>query len=96
MTAGLAALAYAIVDTDEYPAWLSRPENAALYQDDGLAAFQDPLRGGGVLAIWTTEKDDELLRRMNRTYQAVARIGAGGEQGLVYVHRGRRGPRRSS
>jgi spermidine synthase len=85
-----------IVDTDEYPASVARPGNRAFYGDEGLSAFTGPLRGGGVLAVWTTEKDDALLKGMHRTYQAVARIGAGGDQGLVYVHRGRRGPRRSA
>jgi predicted membrane-bound spermidine synthase len=85
-----------ILDTDEYPASVSRPGNRAFYDDAGLAAFGGPLRGGGVLALWTTEKDDALLKRVHRGYQAVTRIGAGGDQGLVYVIRGRRGPRRAS
>ena len=82
-----------LLDTDEPPQLISRAGNALFYKDDGLGLLEGPLRGGGVLGIWTTEKDDGLLKSMHRRLQGVARIGAGGDQGLVYVHRGRRGPR---
>ncbi len=85
-----------VVDTDEYPAWLQRPGNALFSGEGGLDVLEAPLRGGGVIALWTTEKDDGLYRRMHARLQQVGRIGAAGDQGLVYVHRGRRGARRTS
>jgi len=85
-----------IVDTDEAPERMSRAGNAVFYTDEGLSLLAEPLRGGGVVGLWTTNKDDDLYKRMHRKLQNVARIGAAGEQGLVYIYRGRRGPRRAS
>jgi spermidine synthase len=85
-----------LLDTDEAPELLSRPGNAVFYADDGLPLLAEPLRGGGAVSLWTTNKDDELYKRMHRRFQNAARIGAAGDQGLVYVYRGRRGPRRAS
>jgi spermidine synthase len=86
----------ALVDTDEFPTWLSREGNRALYEDDGLRLLEGALRGGGVLALWTTGRDDVLLRRLHGRLQAVTRIGVASDLGLEYVHRGRRAPRRAS
>lgn len=85
-----------LIDTDEAPEFISRPGNARFYTDEGLALLAEPLRGGGIISLFTTNKDDDLLRRMHRKLQNVARIGAAGDQGLVYIYRGRRGPRRAS
>jgi spermidine synthase len=85
-----------LVDTDEPPEKMSRAGNAVFYTDDGLPLLAEPLRGGGVIALWSTAKDDDLLRRLHRRFQNVARIGAAGDQGLVYIYRGRRGPRAAS
>ena len=85
-----------LLDTDEAPDLLSRRGNAVFYTDDGLNLLAEPLRGGGVVSLWTTHKDDDLYKRMHRKFQNVARIGAAGDQGLVYIYRGRRGPRRAS
>jgi spermidine synthase len=85
-----------IVDTDVAPDFFSRAGNAVFYTDEGLALLAEPLRGGGVIGLWTTNKDDDLYKRMHRKLQNVARIGAAGDQGLVYIYRGRRGPRRAS
>jgi spermidine synthase len=85
-----------LLDTDEHPEMISRPGNALFYADDGLPLLAEPLRGGGVVSLWTTTKDDDLYKRLHRRFQGVARIGAAGDQGLVYMYRGRRGPRRAS
>jgi spermidine synthase len=82
------------VDTDEFPYGLSRPENAALYQDDGLRLLEDALRPGGVLTLWATEKHDDLFKRMWARFQNVIKIGVPvevrGHSSIDYVYRGRR------
>jgi spermidine synthase len=82
------------VDTDDFPYSLTRPENAALYEDDGLRLLEDALRPGGVLTIWATEKHDDLFKRMWARFQNVIKIGVPvdvrGHSSIDYVYRGRR------
>jgi spermidine synthase len=85
-----------VVDTDAFPEHLARPGNAVFYSDEGLPLLEAPLRGGGVLVIPTTAKDDALYKRLHRRFQALNRLGAAGDDGLIYVHRARRGPKRAS
>src|SRR5262249_17086266 len=42
-----------ILDTDEWPMTLSRPENVDFYHDDGLLLLETALRPGGVFATHT-------------------------------------------
>jgi spermidine synthase len=84
------------LDTDDFPYTLARPENAALYSDDGLRLLEDGLRPGGVLTIWATEKNDDLFKRMWGRFQNVLKIGVPvdvrGHSSIDYVYRGRRVP----
>jgi predicted membrane-bound spermidine synthase len=83
-----------ILDTDVWPESLSRPENVELYHEDGLLLLETALRPGGVLALATARRDDDLDRRLRTRYQSVARIAlpteVDGEHRLYYVYRGRR------
>jgi hypothetical protein len=54
------------------------------------------MRGGGVLGVWTTQRDDELNTRMHRRLQNVSRVAVPASDGLRYIYRGRRGARRSN
>jgi spermidine synthase len=82
-----------VVDVDEWPIALSRPENVELYHDEGIRLLVEALRPGGVLVLWSARRDDELHARMGARLTNVARITAdvdGTETGLDYVYRGRR------
>jgi spermidine synthase len=84
---------YAVVlDTDEGPSALSRPGNAALYTDEGLAKLEGALRPGGVVVIWSAGRESELARRLSARFQNVAEIAVPTDTGLEYVYRGRRQP----
>ena len=83
-----------LLDTDKWPESLSRPENVEFYHEDFLVVLETALRPGGVLALASARRDDELERRLRARFQSVARIGVpvevDGESRLYYVYRGRR------
>jgi spermidine synthase len=83
-----------ILDTDEWPVTLSRPENVDFYHEDGLLLLETALRPGGVFATHTARRDDELDGRIRGRFQSVARVGVPveveGESRIQYVYRGRR------
>ena len=83
-----------ILDTDDWPASLSRPENVGFYHEDGLVLLETALRHGGVFATHTSRRDDELEARIRVSFQSVARVGVpvdvDGENQIHYVYRGRR------
>ena len=47
-----------LLDVDNGPSWTARPENAALYGAAGLAALRQALAPGGLLAIWSAQKEN--------------------------------------
>lgn len=71
-------------------------EQPRFHDEESLRLIEAALRGGGVVGLWTVEKDDALLRRVAARFQAAARVGAGGDLGLEYIYRARRGPKRAS
>lgn len=85
-----------LLDVDNGPSWLSRPQNANLYTDEGLARLEGALRPGGVLGVWSAERDVPLLQRLHARLVAVAELAVpvevGGRASLDYVYRGRRPP----
>jgi spermidine synthase len=44
-----------LLDTDNGPGWLARPENARLYRLEGLRRLRTALTPGGRLAVWTPD-----------------------------------------
>jgi spermidine synthase len=84
-----------ILDLDEHPGWHARPGNPLYYVDEGLDRLTGALRPGGVLALWTTQRDDALDRRLRARLTQVNRVGVPTDAGLDYVYRGRRPPRRN-
>jgi spermidine synthase len=85
-----------VLDMDEGPAKLSRPGNDAFYADDGIERLEEPLRPGGVLALWSAAREPALLQRMHARLKNVAEIvvpvDLDGGSNLDYVYRGRRPP----
>lgn len=83
-----------IMDLDDGPSALSRPRNADLYDDDGMADLEEALRPGGVLAMWSAQREPELLARITGRFQNIAEIAipvdVPGHAGLDYVYRGRK------
>ncbi|QDM00143.1 spermidine synthase [Rhodopseudomonas palustris] len=56
-----------LLDVDNGPEGLSRPANDQLYDSKGLAAARAALRGGGVLAVWSSGPDENFTRRLRRS-----------------------------
>ena len=53
-----------LLDVDNGPDAMTHPENEQLYSLAGLAAAARALRPGGVLAIWSAEKNARFTRRL--------------------------------
>lgn len=85
-----------VLDMDEGPARPARPGNAAFYSDEGIERLEAALRPGGVLALWSSTREPELLRRMHARLKNVAEVVVPVElddgSSLDYVYRGRRPP----
>lgn len=64
--------------------------------DEGLDILEQGLRPGGVLGLLSQQRDDELGKRMHRRLQQASRVGVPTNDGMRYIYRGRRGPRRSN
>jgi spermidine synthase len=83
-----------VLDVDQWPEALSRPENVEYYHSEGLELFEVSMRGGGVLIVWTTRRDDELEARLKARFGGVARVAIPVDVGettrLDYVYRARR------
>lgn len=65
-----------LLDVDNGPDGLSRPENDALYSAGGLAAARRALKPGGVLAVWSSAPDSAFTARLRRAGFAVEEKGA--------------------
>jgi spermidine synthase len=83
-----------VLDLDQGPADLWRPENAAFYGEEGLGRLEGALRPGGVLALWSAQREPELALRMHARLANVAEMAipveVEGKYNLDYVYRGRR------
>ena len=53
-----------LLDVDNGPSGLSRPENDRLYSKAGLNAAQAALTPGGLLAVWSSGPNAEFARRL--------------------------------
>ncbi|MCB9593158.1 MAG: hypothetical protein H6719_10535 [Sandaracinaceae bacterium] len=53
-----------LLDTDNGPSWLVDPDNARLYERDGLERAVGALRPGGALAVWAAAAEPALLDGM--------------------------------
>lgn len=55
-----------LLDVDNGPDGLVREANDQLYTKRGLSAARRALRPGGILAVWSAERDERFTRRLER------------------------------
>jgi spermidine synthase len=60
-----------LLDVDNGPDGLTRPDNDRIYSPSGLASAKAALRPGGVLAIWSAAPDAGFTRRLTAAGFAV-------------------------
>ncbi|MGC4251753.1 MAG: spermidine synthase [Sphingobium sp.] len=63
-----------LLDVDNGPDGLVRPENDRLYSAQGLAAAIAALKPGGVLAVWSAGPDPAFTRRLSQSGLAVDEV----------------------
>ncbi|OAM74173.1 spermidine synthase [Devosia elaeis] len=63
-----------LLDVDNGPDGLSRPQNDRLYSANGLAIARAALRPGGHLAVWSSAPDAHFTRRLKQSGMAVAEV----------------------
>jgi spermidine synthase len=56
-----------LLDVDNGPDGLTRPDNDELYSTRGLMVAKAALKPGGVLAIWSAAQDERFARRLKHT-----------------------------
>jgi hypothetical protein len=85
-----------LMDLDDGPSSLSRRSNEEIYSEQGLLDIEEALRPGGVLCLWASQREPELLERLKARFQNIAEIATPvdvpGHSGLDYVYRCRRRP----
>lgn len=57
-----------IADTDNGSSWLSREENAVLYDQAGLSLIRDCLAPGGVACFWCCRREPALEESLSRCF----------------------------
>ncbi len=63
-----------LLDVDNGPGGLSRPDNDRLYSPAGLATAQARLVPGGHLAVWSSHPDEKFTRRLRQAGFAVEEV----------------------
>lgn len=71
-----------LLDVDNGPEGLTRPENDHLYSFQGLRAAYHALRGSGVLAVWSASPAPRFNSRLRK-------VGFAVEERRVRAHRGK-------
>lgn len=56
-----------LLDVDNGPDGLTRPQNDSIYSQRGLASARRALRPGGILAIWSAAPDQAFARQLERS-----------------------------
>jgi spermidine synthase len=90
LRAGRGAYDAILLDVDNGPEGLTRPENDRLYDDGGLAAARAALRPRGILGVWSQGPDRAFAGRLRRSGFAVEEIrarahGGGGRRHIVWI-----------
>jgi len=75
-----------LMDVDNGPEALVRPENNWLYSPTGLRATRAALRPRGVLAVWSSSQDHAFSKRLRQA-------GFDVREHMVRPHRAGKGPR---
>ena len=82
-----------LLDVDNGPDGLTRAANDRLYDMQGLARAHSALRSGGVLAIWSSGRDQAFSQRLRRSGFAVdevtvrANAGRAGARHIIWLAR---------
>jgi spermidine synthase len=82
-----------LLDVDNGPAGLTRPENDWLYTWEGLSAAFLALKPGGVLAVWSARSDERFTRRLGKAGFDVTEVSLrargphGGERHTIWQAR---------
>jgi spermidine synthase len=63
-----------LLDVDNGPDGLVRPENGRIYSFAGLRSAKAALAPGGVLAVWSADKDPAFTRRLEKAGFAVEEV----------------------
>ena len=91
ITAAPAAFDAILLDVDNGPGGVTRPQNDGLYSDAGLGAAHRALAPGGVLAVWSAEPDAGFTRALTRcgfkarTHTVRAARGGGGSRHVIWI-----------
>jgi spermidine synthase len=75
-----------LLDVDNGPDALIRPDNERLYRAEGLLAARAALTKGGVLAVWSAAPDDGFTKAMGRAGFRVLVKNARGVRGRGVKH----------
>lgn len=59
------------LDVDNGPRWTVSATNRWLYEDRGIAAMRDRLIDGGVLTVWSAERDPTFERLLRQRFHHV-------------------------
>jgi len=57
-----------MLDVDNGPSWLVRPENCRLYDNAGVRLMAGALKPAGVLGIWSAQAEDALADRLAQAF----------------------------
>ncbi|MFM5893716.1 MAG: spermidine synthase [Novosphingobium sp.] len=63
-----------LLDVDNGPDGLVRPDNNRIYSKAGLHNARKALRAGGILAVWSADKDPKFRRRMEDCHFEVEEV----------------------
>lgn len=74
IAAAAAAFDAILLDVDNGPDGLTRPDNDRIYAPAGLAKAKAALKPGGVLAIWSAAPDASFTRRLTAAGFAVEQV----------------------
>ncbi len=60
-----------MVDTDNGSSWLSLPDNAEIYSEDGLSLTLKRLYPGGAACFWAARREEEFEERLKKYFHRV-------------------------
>jgi spermidine synthase len=63
-----------MLDVDNGPSWLVRPENSRLYDAAGLMMLAGALKPAGVLGIWSSQREDEFADRLAQAFSSLRTV----------------------
>lgn len=77
-----------MLDVDNGPSWLVRPENSRLYDAAGLMMMAGALNPAGVLGIWSAQREDELADRLSQAFSSLRTVAVPvprGSPDIIYL-----------